>query len=113
MINFKQFENKSDTYYIIIDMERGVIENTQVYDDKKSAYNWIRNFVHENILYMPEERYYNEIKNEFDPYELLDFYNEIQKINGFEMHLIKQTLSPQTKLDKDLELRMTSDKYNL
>ncbi len=35
---------KRDKYYVVLDMERGVVESITVFDDKESAYNWIRNF---------------------------------------------------------------------
>jgi len=112
MINkFKQFENKNEEFYIIIERERGNIEGVQIYDDRESAYNFIRNFIHENISsFIPES--YDDIKDEFDPQILLDYFNGRNSPN-YEMYLYKESLLSRMKLDKHLELRMNSNKYNL
>ena len=107
--NFKQFENNSDTPYVVIDMERGVIESVTVFNDKESAYNWVRNFVYENY---DAHGLLEVLGNETDPYELLLEFND-KWGPEIEMYLEEAELSPPVKLDKSIELRMTTNKYNI
>jgi len=112
MINsFKQFENNSDSYYIIIDMVRGNIEHVEVFDKKESAYNYVRNFVHENIsTHSPED--YDDIEDEFDPDELLEYFND-RNAPDYEVFLKGPHKLSNETLNSNLELRMNSNKYNL
>jgi len=107
--NFKQFENTSDRYFSIIDMERGNIQSVQIHESEQSASNWIINFVHENFK---DDGVYDEVEDVFDPYELLELFNE-RCSPDYEILLFESSLEPSTKLDKQLELRKTSNKYNL
>lgn len=110
MIDFKQFENKSDMRYVIIDMERGLIESIQVFNDKESAHNWVRNFIYENF---EGNDCLEDIKGVFDPEELLNLFNE-RWAPDYEMYLYD---TPEridfVKLDRDIELQMTTKKYNI
>lgn len=109
--NSKPKDNK--IYYIIIDIQDGIVESTLLFDDKENAYNWIRNFVHQieqsESNEIGEESYSYE--DEFDPYVLIDFYNDKQ--SGNELFLQTTSLQPYQPLDKDLELKMNSKKYNI
>lgn len=118
----KKFENykesiKSKTYYIIIDMGDDIDDTyTLLFDNKESAYNWVRNYVHQIFESEANEvgEYDYICKNEFDPYELLDLYNDKYGTqNGRRLFLKTTTLQPEEKLNKHLELQMSTKKYNL
>lgn len=100
---------KRDKYYVIVDMQRGLIESVQVHDTKESATNWIINFVHENFENFDN---YDDVKDEFDPEELLNIFNE-RHSPDYEMYLYEEELSPPEKLNKRFALRKTTGKYNL
>jgi len=110
MINkFKQFENKSNMRYVVIDIESGIIESVVFFDDKESAYNWVRNFVYENFESM---ECLEDLDGVTDPYELLQEFNT-RWAPDLEMYLHNAVVEPPVKLNKSIELRMTTKKYNI
>ncbi len=119
----KKFENYKElsklkptkTYYVITDMQDGIIEATLLFDNKKSAHNYIINMVHQidqNWIEENDDSY--NCENIFDPYELLDYYNSKHGIqSGIQLFLSETTLQEPQILSNDLKLKMSANKYNI
>ena len=66
-------------------------------------------FIYENYEAHGDLEYLND---ETDPYTLLSEYND-RWAPDLEIYLQEAALSPPVKLDKSIELLMTSKKYNV
>lgn len=110
MIYLNTFENIKDKIYLVsdIDVNNDKINHFAFYDIE-SRNNFIINHIHETYKEIYDDEYYEDIKDKFTVEELLKEYN----IDESYIELKTVDILENVKLNKDLELKKNTNKFNI
>jgi len=109
MKHIKQFENKKDKIYLVIDVEKNLKTQYFAFYDIDSRNNFIINYIHNKYKELYDDEYYNDIKDKFTIEELLKEFN----IDDSHIELETVSILENIKLDSKLELRRDTNKFNI